>query len=164
VLTTGSTARPPLGPREGFGAEGLLVTAKNVLFHAACLRDERLDLAAKGCLMLLAARLGAYQHASMAPLPAFVRLSAATAVDAGAARTISTFRPVVQVEAAGLHGHGAPALTRVERDGYRLFELRSGRRTPATPGAVRSLNAYLVPHETVAALPVRAVDRETASR
>jgi FkbM family methyltransferase len=287
VPPTGSTARPPLRPREGFGADGLLILAKNVLFHAACLRDERRYLAVKGRLMLLAARLGAYEHASMALLPAFVRRGA-TAVDAGAhlgaythalarlvgpagrvfsfepvprvaaflerscrrlpqvtvirealsdtageialeipllrggvpepalaavhradrprqrssktvrararrlddhfdrlqdvcfikadlegheaafltgaARTISTFRPVVQFEAAGLHGRGAATLAWAGRAGYRLFQLRGGRLAPAAADAVRSLNAYLVPEETVTALPAAAVERETASR
>lgn len=71
-----------LAPGEGVSG-GLLVAAKNVLFHVACGRDEPRYHALKGQLVRLAARAGLYEPAYLRLLASFAR-PGTDVVDVGA--------------------------------------------------------------------------------
>jgi FkbM family methyltransferase len=76
---SGTASRPPAEGVRG----GVLVAAKNVLFHVVCGRDERRYHALKGRLVRLAARAGLYEPSYLRLLASFVR-PGSDVVDAGA--------------------------------------------------------------------------------
>lgn len=71
----------------------------------------------------------------------------------GAIRTISAFRPVLQLESAGIAGGEAGILEWASPLGYEFFGLSRGTLVRRTPGATPSLNVYLIPNHVAAALP-----------
>lgn len=83
---------------------------------------------------------------------------------AGAGRTIATFRPVLQVEAAGVRRHESAVRAWAETADYTICSLRGGQLAPAPPGGLSSLNVYLLPRHALSALPaglVRGTDVRT---
>lgn len=77
----------------------------------------------------------------------------------GATETIRRFRPVLQLESSGLRAHAA-TVERWTRDArYMLLTVRDSRLELAAPEALRDLNVYAVPEESVDR--VRAALRKT---
>lgn len=71
----------------------------------------------------------------------------------GASLAVSRFRPILQVETAGLVTEAARVLAWAEAVDYAMFALIGGRLRAWRPGRQTSLNTYMLPAERVGNLP-----------